>query len=165
MLAKLLECFYFSSVSFQLGGVVRGTHFFSCAYRGRIVLAASLPFSGDGHPQPVFCYKITKLLFSFGFGPGVAKQIFFPCPLYCDAAKKKNNINSYERRKPPCWGLSQGPLFPSVSFGAPLQSPHPQPCPQRACLPSHLPQKSCCSPIPVERSLPSFSKKQRNNIV
>lgn len=81
----------------------------------------------------------------FWFWPWCCKaNIFFPHPLYYDAAKKKNNINSYERRKPPCWGLSQGPLFPSVSFlpftiaqrgltaasGTPLQSPHPQPCPQ-----------------------------------
>ena len=87
--------------------------------------------------SPGFCFLLVLALM-------LQSKYFFPHPLYYDAAKKKNNINSYERRKPPCWGLSQGPLSPSVSFlpftiaqrgltaasGTPLQSPHPQPCPQ-----------------------------------
>lgn len=119
--------------------------------------------------SPHFCFLLVLALM-------LQSKYVFPRPLYCDAAK--NNINSYGRRKPPCWGLSQGPLFPSVSFlpftivqrgltatsGTPLQSPHPQPCPRRAAFPPIYPRRAAphqfqwkdpCLPPPKSREITS----------
>lgn len=113
---KLLECFslFFPLVSTRCAG---RTPFFSRAWWGRIVLLP-LFLLGDGQQEPVFYYKIAKLLLQLCFlGRDVAKQILFPCSLYYYVDKKKSNISSNKRLWQEEASLS-GPLAPYCASAA-----------------------------------------------